>query len=127
MVFLSCTKDQGDQINIEQLLGNWRLTETTINGLNKTELVDRSVWMGFENENAFFRNYIIGTWSLQKNTIVLSQREDSGNFYLEFEILQLSNNAFKVKTSLTEREYNWDFDEFESDEILVVIETYEKL
>lgn len=64
------------------------------------------------------------SWYLEGDRIFLAQKADSGNFQLEYQILELSESHIVVQTVVTKNQYVWGFDQFNSDQTLTIIETY---
>lgn len=64
ILLFSCTKDQDDQISLDQLLGTWRMSEAQINGTQISDYVENGVWLDLEDKGNFYLHYIIGSWYL---------------------------------------------------------------
>ena len=109
------------------LTGTWRLEHVRFNQIEGTEINDwisTSTILSIQEDKAYFRNYVAGTWSLEDNTLTLDPGATFPNFYWEYEVLELTEEVLEVRISLTEGEYCCNFDEFEEDEVLVITERY---
>lgn len=69
---------------------------------------------------------MIGTWSLNKKSLKLTPNEDSSHPPFEYKVTSLSDTSLTLEITLTERDYAWDFEGIEVDELIIVTEKYSK-
>ncbi len=127
--FTSCQKEEAidEAIAPEALIGNWETHEIIVNGDPNSEtstwLTNNKYWsMSIQEENQFYyRNYISGTWSVEGRQLVFTNEWSPSQ---RFTILDISETSLTLQIQLTEGEYCCGFDEFESDEVLTIVEYF---
>lgn len=126
--FTSCTRESNKTAyDKNQLIGVWGLNAVTFNEVDGKDINDRisnSTILSFRDKDFFYRNYIHGSWLLNDTSLRLIPREQTGIATWEYEILEVTADTIKLKIESTEGNYCCNFDAFESDEILTIIETY---
>ncbi len=114
-------------VNPDQLSGGWNLENVAINKIDNEEITDwMSVAFYLDKDQTYYRNYVSGKWSLDKNKLILEPVEGLGDFYWEYDIMLLTKTKLQVKLYLTDQQYCCDFEQFEDDEVLTIIETYSR-
>lgn len=122
LVFTSCKDDSVKPID---LTGDWQSEEIYVNG-QLQEDISKTTWLLLKKDNQYQKNYVIGTWSLKKKNLELTPNEDHSLQPLQYEVKNLSNASLTLEITLTEREYAWDFEGIEADEMITVTEKYSK-
>lgn len=126
----SCEKPEGVNIDQRLIIGTWRLEEVTFNGIDGKDINDwisNSTVLDIGEHGRYYRNYDRGTWSLDKDKLILdSSYDDVSSLTREYRILKLTDDILKVQITLTEGQYCCDFEEFESEELLTITETFVK-
>lgn len=128
-LFISCDKESNKTTYDEnQLIGVCRLNSVTFNEIDGKDINDRSVSSGtilsFKEDDFFYRNYIVGSWLLKDTGLSLIPKEEIGIDIWKYKILELTEDTIKLKIESTKGNYFYNFDAFESDEMLTIIETY---
>lgn len=128
--------ERPEEVNIDQrlIIGDWRLEEVNFNGIDGKDINDwisNSTILGIGKNGTYYRNYDTGTWSLNKDKLILDSShddmaDDKTSLTREFKILKLTDNILKLQITLTEGRYCCDFEEFETEELLTITETFVK-
>ncbi|RDV15806.1 hypothetical protein DXT99_07310 [Pontibacter diazotrophicus] len=122
LFFTSC-KD--DSVRPVDLTGDWQSEEIYVNGKLQKD-ISKTTWLLLKKDNIYKNNYITGTWSLNERNLELTPNENLSLQPLQYEVTKLSNASLTLEITLTEREYNWDFEDIEADELITVTEKYSK-
>ncbi len=129
VLIFSCEKNEGDIVDQNLLIGNWRLQAVTFNEINGSEINDwisNSTAFSIGNDGRYYRNYVQGKWIMNNRKLILNPGKFSPNHYWEYEVLDLTKDVLKVRLFLTEGQYCCDFDQFEENEIISIMETYSR-
>ncbi len=133
VIFLAIFISSCNKTNIgnypELIVGGWISTNVTINGLagnTFNESLDSSAQLFIGEDAEYHRNYVTGSWDLDKSKLTLSPEEFYQMEDWNHEILELTESILKVKIELTKSEFGWGFSQFDEDEILTIIQTYSK-
>ena len=125
-LFFSCSSPQSESIDTDLVKGTWQLEQVTFNDLDGyqiNEWISNSTILNID-DNFFYRNYIVGTWSIDRDRLILKPDSALSDFLWDYEILELSANLLELQIILSEGQYCCDFDEFDSDELITITETY---
>ncbi|SMO55105.1 hypothetical protein SAMN06265219_104218 [Gracilimonas mengyeensis] len=131
-VLLFCTGCmQNDELIVEDenIIGSWRSEQITINGLDGDEISDwlnTSIIMNVGESGTYYRNYESGWWELSNEELILKSHPSLKLPDRHFKIIGYTKNSLTLRAELTESEYCCNFDEFESDKQLVIIEKFIK-
>jgi len=129
LVVLISACNKADENFAELIVGAWSSEKVTINGIDGSDINNwsgPSIALGIKENNRFYRNFREGTWTLNESKLTLSPNEDDPFNDWNYEILELTESSLKLKIELTESKYCCDFDQFDENEILTIIETYSK-
>lgn len=126
ILFFACNSEElASSLSIEpnDILGDWNLSEVMINGVDGTEYNPSitSHFLRFEEDGTFYRTYVIGTWQLDGKTIHTVYED---NPYWQMNIEHLTVDSLVLNLELTDSDYGYGFEEFATDEILNIKETY---
>ena len=123
--FLFFTSCKDNSVSPVDLTGDWQSAEIHVNG-KLQENISKSTWLLLKKDNIFQRNYVIGAWSLNNRNLELAPNVDSSIQPMQYEVTDLSDASLTLKITLTEREYGWDFEDIEADDLITVTEKYSK-
>lgn len=119
--FQACKKENGIADN-SQIIGEWITESIKVNDIQK----EYNIYLKVDENDDVYHNYIVGKWesnedqfSIKPNDVQLLDRN--------YKIISLTETKLTLLISLTEGEYCCDFDEFESEEKLEIIEEYTRL
>ena len=130
LVVLVSACNKADEVNFNELIvGVWSSENVNINGIEGTDINQwsgPSIALNIKEGSEFYRNYLEGDWTLDKSKLTLSPNENIQSIEWNYEILELTESLLKLKIELTEGDYCCDFDQFDEDEVLTIIETYRK-
>lgn len=130
IMFTSCSKESDKTTyNQNELIGVWRLNSVTFNEVDGKDInnwVSTNTILSLEDNDFFYRNYINGSWELDDTRLKLISKEQPNINTWEYEILEVTDTTIKLKIKSTEGKYCCNFEAFGSDEILTIIETYNR-
>lgn len=86
--------------------------------------ISSGVILNINNNNTYYRNYITGAWSINKDILFLQPDSNLIDFFWEYKIVELTENSLEMRVNLSEGQYCCDFAEFTSDELLTINEKY---
>jgi len=124
---VSCEK--GNLSNTDELIGYWQSEKIEFNGKTFSgdfEWVNGSTGLNLEAEDFYYKNYVSGNWKLQDNKIELTPNENLGIAPQIYKVISVTETTLVLEIELSEAEYCCDFEEFESDEKLKIIEHYKR-
>lgn len=124
-LLFSCAKE--DIVNPNLLTGTWRIEQVVLNETDGEEINDwisNSTSLSIDDDKTYYRNYVVGKWSLNEKTLILDSGTDLKEFYWKYKILDLTDTSLIIQINLTERECCCDFEQFEEEEVLTITETY---
>ncbi|GAA0893464.1 hypothetical protein GCM10009122_31430 [Fulvivirga kasyanovii] len=124
----ACDKEES-VLDPKLITGTWKLENVTFNGIDGgaiNDWVSTSAILQVDDNKHYYRNYVGGEWNINNRKLILDPGDRLPEFYWEYEILELTKETLKVKILLSETQYCCDFDQFENDDVLVIIETYKK-
>ena len=127
-IIFSCNKNDFEDYS-ELIVGDWTTTNIEINGIDGDEILPNfgnSIFLSITEDTEYYRNYVSGSWVLNKSTLSLLPIEELQIDDWIYEILDLTENTLKLRIELTKGQYGWGFDQFDEDEILSIVETYSK-
>ncbi|PVY38498.1 hypothetical protein [Pontibacter virosus] len=122
LFFTSCEDDSANPI---ELTGDWQSKSIYVKG-KLQEDISNSTWLLLKRDNVFQRNYVIGKWSLNGKNLALSPNADISVQPMSYQVVDYSGDSMTLQITLTEREYGWDFEDAEPDELITVTEMYSK-
>lgn len=127
LIFLvSCNKKEV-LFDPEMIAGTWHLENVTLNEIIGTDIspsLGNSAILTLDQDNSYYRNYVIGNWSVDNRNLILDSDDYMDIPNWEYVILQATAEKLELLIFLTEGQYYGDFDEFEADELLTIKETY---
>jgi hypothetical protein len=122
LLFVSCKDDSAKPVD---LTGDWQSEEIHVNGKLQAD-ISKSTWLLLKKDNIFQRNYVTGSWSLKKGNLELTPNADTSIEPMNYKVVNFSNASMTLEITLTEKEYGWDFEDIEADELITVTEIYTK-
>ena len=128
LAFVACNKDEVVTIEIENLPGCWKSQQREINGLTWLELTGFPPYrtLGIGDDGTYFLNYILGEWVVTDETLSLTYDGYGESRTDEYQILYLSSDSLVLESYLTEEDSFLDFPQFQDDEILTVVERFNR-
>jgi len=124
----SCTKE--NQKSTDDLIGYWQSEKIEFNGKSFSgdfEQWNNSTGLSLEAEAFYYKNYVTGNWKLQDDKITLTPNDGLGIAPQIYKVISVSETSLVLEIELTEGEYCCDFDEFESEEKLQIIEHFKRI
>lgn len=82
--------------------------------------------MDILDDYTYYRNYVVGTWSLDGSALDLNADPDYGMPTWEYEVINVTETQLVVTLHTTMSNYHWGFDEFGENEVVKVLEIYER-
>lgn len=122
IISTSCQDDSSKPID---LIGLWESEEVYVN--EELQNVKLNIILSLESENTYYRNYESGTWSMKDGGLFLNSREDLGLKPWRYKIISSSDTTLILETTITEKEYPWNFESIAEDELITVTEQYRKI
>lgn len=115
----SCQKEE-EMTHLEDLYGDWRLTDIEINGqpaVNFGPFIPQSL-LGLRETGRFYFDYNSGTWEVRGNELRL-WRGDDGPIFRDYTIVHSSPDSLVLSGFLTESAFYTDFAQFDDNEPFV--------
>ncbi|MCX2738781.1 hypothetical protein [Pontibacter anaerobius] len=120
LLFTSCKDNSVEPVD---LTGDWQSEEIYVNG--KLQENSNSTWLSLRKDNSFYRNYTLGTWSLQDGKLEIIFSADTGLQPLQYKVVNSSGNNLTLETTVTEKEHFWLWGNLDGDQT-IIIEKYVK-
>lgn len=122
-IFSSCIQNEEFVPSPDVLIGSWKSETIEIESLSSEGSVSWGTsFLYIGEDNSFFRNYMSGNWELSDNHLILNNSFDIQPW--TYKVIDFSKNTMTLQIQTTEGEFCCNFEEFESDEILLVTEKY---
>ncbi|GGG22819.1 hypothetical protein GCM10011323_28400 [Pontibacter amylolyticus] len=123
VLFFNSCKD--NSISPVDLTGDWQSKSIYVKG-KLQEDISTSTWLLLKKDNVFQRNYVTGKWSLNEHNLELAPIADISIHPMNYKVVDYSGDSMTLQITLTEKEYGWDFEDVEPDELITVTEMYSK-
>ena len=81
LLFTNCEKDD---IEPDHLLGGWDLQRVRVLDMDNNEVHDSqdgSIFLVFEEDASFYRNFVTGQWTLRKKTQAGKKKRTTGSWW----------------------------------------------
>jgi len=116
-----------DEIKVSEITNVWRLEEVYVNGQLQDSKQMPVTHLGIQEDNKYFRGYVTGTWTLSDDRIKFKPIEDFVGLPIsQHQILEHSKHILILESSMTEKEYLWDFANIADDEVITIREKFVK-
>ena len=118
------------EVQPEQITGIWQLQAVSFNGVDGNNLsptFEPATTMNVSPDNTYWRNYVTGNWEIDQLTIRFLPNAELSAPGLQFEFVSATTSELTLKLKLTEAQYRWDFEEFNEDQELEIIEVYKRV
>ena len=120
-----------DTTPIEELdiTGPWNLVQIFINGEDGDTYhssLNTAAAMEIRDDYTYYRNYIAGTWSLDGSSLDFVPESYYGIPTWEYEVINVTETQLVVVIHTTMGVYGWGLDEFDQNEIVKILEIYER-
>lgn len=116
--FQACKKESGISEN-RKITGEWITESISVNNIQK----EYSIYLKIDKNEDVYHNYIVGKWKTNEDHFSLKPY-DMQLPERNYKIISLTESKLTLLIKLTEGEYCCDFEEFESEEKLEIIEEY---
>ncbi len=124
LIMISCKET--DSVQLSQVSGNWQSEEIYINGQLQDANLSNSTHLNLQEDLQYIRNYTSGTWKLEANSIELIPKQELALPSRQYQIVEYSKEILVLEVSLTEKEYDWNFDDIGADEVIKVKEIFKR-
>lgn len=125
IIYLISCKET-DEIKASEIANVWRLEEVYVNGQLQDSTQLSATILGIQENNSYYRNYVSGTWVLSGNWIEFSPLEELGLSTKRHQVLEHTGDLLLLESSMTEKEYLWDFEGVAEDEVVTTREKFVK-
>ncbi len=126
ITILSSCKET-DEIKVSEIANVWRLEEVYVNGQLQASNQMPVTHLGIQEDNNYFRGYVTGTWTLSGDRIEFKPIEDFVGLPIsQYQILENSGEILILESSMTEKEYLWDFANIADEEVITIREKFVK-
>jgi hypothetical protein len=122
LFFAACKDDSANPLDVT---GDWQSRSIYVKGKLQEDL-SNSTWLLLKKDNVFQRNYVIGKWSLKEKNLELTPDADASIEPMNYKVINFSDASMTLEITLTEKEYGWDFEDVDADELITVTEIYIK-
>lgn len=122
----ACMQNEEITPTADVLVGSWISESVEIRSLSDEKSISGyKNYLYFGEDHNFFRNYMGGEWELNGRYLTLKIYPDYSEIAdWDYKIIDFSKSSLTLQIQLTEGKYCCNFQEFESDEMLLITEKY---
>ncbi|MEX0719864.1 MAG: hypothetical protein WD059_04290 [Balneolaceae bacterium] len=123
--FSSCIQNEEFVPSPDVLVGSWESESIEIESLSGEGLMSEfTTYLFIGEDKSFYKNYMSGNWELSDNHLILNLNQFFDIQPRTYKVVDFSRNTMTLQIQTTEGEYCCNFEEFESNEMLLVTEKY---
>lgn len=125
MISTSCLDNQQVIVDKEDVIGLWKSEGVQFRSLEDGEALNREggTWLSIQRDGSYYKNYVSGKWELEGAEIFLNPNPALSVPSSRFKVIEYSAKSITLETRGAELNFG-DFDEFRSDEELIVTEIF---
>lgn len=127
LLFFTSCDNQKMVVTSGEIIGTWRSDNLVFRSAEDgEELIWGGAILTIAEDSTYYKNFVSGRWEFLDNELILKSREDLEMESQSFKVKKVSETEMKLQIKMTEGEYCCDFEEFKSDELLVITESFRK-
>lgn len=121
----SCMNNQEMMVEKEDVIGAWHSDGMVLKSLEDGETLnwEGGTWLNIQRNGSYYRNYVSGNWELEGDEIFLNPSPELSVPSSRYRVIEYSVKSITLEMRGVELNFG-DFDEFRSDEELIVTEIF---
>lgn len=126
---VSCDSSESFQFEENDIVGAWNLESLTIDGKDLKDIspgFSYATSLVYNIDKTYYRNYISGTWSLEKDKICLKANPDLDYPDWSYRIISMDSELLIIELEMSTTEYCCTFENYDTDQMRVIVETYSR-